>query len=262
MSQYYLKLNHFEGPLDLLLYLVKVNEINVFDIDIYLLTQQYLSYLRLIEFNDLGDASAFIEMAATLVEIKSRMLLPSNKVAGEEGLLDDPRKALQDQLIELETFRSISEHLGNLACYDHRPGTSREWQRLETIFKEVEAPLTGDPVMLLILFEQMMVQLADKKPIVEAKTHFVTVDQKIEEIGRLLEEVKFTIFQGFYSGLKSRYELVIYIMAMLELAKMGRITIFQDEMNGPIWMAVSSFDPALVPRNRDGAFLGVKAEEV
>ena len=260
MSQYYLKLNHFEGPLDLLLYLVRVNEINIFDINMFVLTNQYMAYLRLIRFNDLGDASAFLEMAATLVEIKSRMLLPATGKAGVQDDENDPRKALQDQLIELEMFRTAAGHLARLASYDVRPAVSREWSRLEQVFSGSSAPLTGDPVTLLILFEQMLSALADKKPVVEAKTHFVTVDQKIVEIAKLLEEVKFTIFQGFYPSLQSRYELVIYIMAVLELAKMGRVKVYQDEMNGAIWVAIATIDEQLLPRNRDGAFLGLRDE--
>src|ERR1700759_2248912 len=99
-AEYFVKTDQFEGPLDLLLHLIRVHEIDIFAIDVLLLTQEHLSYLRLMRFDDLQQAGEFLEMAATLIEIKTRMLLPSDeKQAGKEGVEDDdPIKSLQERL--------------------------------------------------------------------------------------------------------------------------------------------------------------------
>jgi len=85
-TQYYLKLEQFEGPLDLLLHLIRVNEIDIFNIDIFKLTQQYLAYLRILRYDDLADADGFIEVAATLIGIKTKLLLPGKERPDETGL--------------------------------------------------------------------------------------------------------------------------------------------------------------------------------
>ena len=160
----FLKINQFEGPLDLLLHLIKVNEIDVFNIDIYLLTNQYLEYLRLIEFDDLSDAGEFLEMAATLIEIKSRMLLPTEKKDDLEELDDDdPRKPLQERLVEYETFGKVAEYFERLPQVGVDIQTNNEFKRLEQEYAHVESPLKGDPTSLVILWEQMLRDFSEKK---------------------------------------------------------------------------------------------------
>lgn len=254
-SGYYLKLEQFEGPLDLLLHLIKVNEIDIFNIDIFLLTSQYLKYLRLLKYDDLGDAGEFLEMAATLIEIKSRMLLPNanEKKAEEELAEDDPRRTLQERLIEYEKFKLAAEHLSVLPQIGLQVQTNFEWQRIEPMFADLEAPLIGDVTSLVVLYEQMLRELAERKPPakVHAKMHMVTVEQKIVELTRLLETVNFALFQGFYKKFASRYELVVHILAVLELSKWGKLKIYQQEASGPIWIYRSGFDEALLPVSRD-----------
>ena len=254
-SNYQLKLNQFEGPLDLLLHLIKVNEIDIFNIDIFRLTTQYLEYLRLIKFDDLGDAGEFLEMAATLIEIKSRMLLPRDEKKAEDLLgEEDPRRSLQERLLEYEKFKQAAEELSVRPHYGIAIQTSQEWRRLEPLYEDIEGPLIGDPASLVILYEQMLRSLATRKPPVrvEAKTHMVTVEQKIEELGRLLETVNFALFQGFYKRFQSRYELVVYILAVLELSKWGKLKTYQQELNGPLWIYRSTFDEGLLPAAREG----------
>lgn len=250
-ANYYLKLDQFEGPLDLLLHLIKVNEIDIFNIDIYLLTTQYIEYLRAIKYDDLGIAGEFVEMAATLVQIKTRMLLPNTEQEGtNDGEdLEDPRKTLQERLIAYEMFKGASEFLSDRPRYDLILKTGREADRLLPSYEDIEAPLEGDPASLVILYEQMLSKLSERKPPakVEAKTHMVTLEQKIEELSKLIETVKFALFQGFYKKFKSRYELVIYILAALELSKGGVLRILQQEINGPLWLYRSDFDQSKLP---------------
>lgn len=253
-SNYFLKLDQFEGPLDLLIHLIKVNEIDIFNIDVLLLTEQYLAYLRLLKFDDLGDAGEFLEMAATLIEIKTWMLLPHDTAkAGDEEGENDPRKSLQDRLIEYERFRSAAEHLSAIPQLGEQICTNHEWHRLSPLYEDVEAPLEGDPASLVVMYEQMLKEFAERKPVakVEATTHMVSVEEKIEEMQRLLDTLKFVLFQGFYEKFSSRYEFVVYILAMLELTKWGKIRIHQEQINGPIWMHRSDFDASLLPSSRD-----------
>ncbi len=249
-NPYFLKLNQFEGPLDLLLHLIKVNEIDIFNIDIFLLTSQYLDYLRLLKFQDLGDAAEFLEMAATLIEIKSRMLLPHTARRGEGDFdEDDPRRSLQERLIEYERIRQASEHLGARPMEGLQIQVSQEWQRLEPTFSLIEAPLTGDPMRLVVLYEQMLREFADRKPTVKvtANQHVVTVEEKAEELQKLLGTVNFALFQGFYPKFQSRYELVVYILAVLELSRWGKLKVYQQELLGPLWIYRIGYDEALLP---------------
>ncbi len=250
-NQYYLKLDPFEGPLDLLLHLIRVNEIDIFNIDIFKLTQQYLVYLRILKYDDLADAGEFIEMAATLIEIKSKMLLPGQENKPDEGPLkeDDPRYSLQEQLIQYELFKRVGEHLAIKPQFGVQIRSSMEWQRLLPLYEDIEAPLIGDPSSLVILYEQMLQTLANRKPParVEATTHLVTLEDKIKELAKLIENVNFALFQGFYKNFQSRYELVIYILAALELCKSGQLKVYQEVANGPVWIYRSDLDRSQLP---------------
>lgn len=250
-NQYYLKLDQFEGPLDLLLHLIRVNEIDIFNIDIFKLTQQYLAYLRILRYDDLADAGEFIEMAATLIEIKSKMLLPGQESKAEDGALkeDDPRYSLQEQLIQYEIFKRVGEHLAIKPQVGVQIRSSMEWQRLLPLYEAIEAPLIGDPASLVILYEQMLATLAERKPPVrvEATTHNVTLEDKIKELAKVIENVNFALFQGFYKNFQSRYELVIYILAALELCKAGQLKVYQEIANGPMWLYRSDLDKAQLP---------------
>lgn len=250
-NQYYLKLDQFEGPLDLLLHLIRVNEIDIFNIDIFKLTQQYLAYLRILRYDDLADAGEFIEMAATLIEIKSKMLLPGQENKTDDGPLkeDDPRYSLQEQLIQYEIFKRVGEHLAIKPQFGVQIRSSMEWQRLMPVYEKIEAPLIGDPSTLIILYEQMLQTLAERKPParVEATTHNVTLEDKIKELAKVIDNVNFALFQGFYKNFQSRYELVIYILAALELSKAGQLKIYQEVANGPLWLYRSDLDKAQLP---------------
>ena len=250
-SNYFLKLEQFEGPLDLLLHLIKVNEIDIFNIDIYLLTTQYLKYLRTLKYDDLADAGEFLEMAATLIEIKTKMLLPGQQEKVNEEKLDenDPRYDLQERLIEYEKYKAIAEHLGELPQFGDQIRSNFEFQRLAPQYEDIEAPLEGDPASLVILYEQMLRKLSERKPPakVEAKMHLVTVEEKIEELSKLLTTVNFALFQGFYKNFKSRYELVVYALAALELSKYGNAKLYQQTINGPLWIYSRDFDASKLP---------------
>lgn len=269
-TSHFLKLDRFEGPLDLLLHLIKVHEIDIFDIDVFVLTQQYLDYLRLVDFSDLTDASEFMEMAASLIDIKTRMLLPRPAVVSEDGRIieEDPRESLAQRLIELDRFRRASEELAARPQVGVQIMLNHEPTRLAKVYEDVEAPLTGDAATLCILYEQILRELADRKPDQQVKVHRhqVNIDQVIVDLKRLMETTTFTLFQGFFERFRTRYELVVNIMAILELGKRGQLRIYQQEMNGPLWLYRQDMDISQLPLDaaggvtRQGASAAVPAE--
>lgn len=238
--EFFLKLDNFEGPLDLLLHLIKVNELDIFNIDLYVLTKQYLKYLRLIKFKDLKAASTFIGMASTLIEIKTRSLLPKEGKDGdsEEDLEEDPAESLQRRLFELETIRNATDDLATRANFNlHNVRDNFEHIRLEEEYADVSLPLRGEAINLLVLYEQMLSSLADRKPVsVQAVTESVTVENIIDRILTKLEEIEIYLFQNFYQKITSRYELVAYVLAILQMVRDNQMNIYQDELHGPIWL--------------------------
>lgn len=250
MSDYFVKTEQFEGPLDLLLHLIRVHEIDIFAIDVLVLTQEYLTYLRRMKFDDLGQAGEFLEMAATLIEIKTRMLLPHDEKHAAEGAGgdDDPIKTLQERLIQYEMFRNVAEHFSQMPQMGVDIQTNHEWARLDPAYKHVEAPLTGEAATLVVLYEQMLKALSERKNSkVTAKVHRITVEDTIEKMAKDLETTRYTLFQGLYNLLQSRDELVVHILATLELVKMKRIRVYQQDMFGPLWLYRYEGDEDILP---------------
>lgn len=242
-AKYFIKLEHFEGPLDLLLQLIRVHELNIFDIDLVVLTDQYLQYLRLVSFKDLNDASSFIAMAATLIEVKSRRLLPiqAKDTIGEDGEPiedeEDPAVALQKRLLEYELFRNCSQFLNQQASTGNLLRASTEWSRLESKFAHIEAPVLGESTTLLILYEQLLATITERRPTkVEAETEAISLNDIINHIKNLVTTAEIMLVQDFYKDINSRYELIAYFLAIFQLVRDRELHLYQDELMGPIWL--------------------------
>lgn len=249
---YFVKTAQFEGPLDLLLHLIRVHEIDVFAIDVLRLTTEYIQYLRLFEFADLQQAGDFVEMAATLIEIKTRMLLPQESDAQDQGDLedeaDDPLKTLQQRLIEYELFQRAAQHFSQMPQVGVEIQTNQEWHRLEPLYEHIEAPIKGDAPTLVVLYEQMLKSLAERKSgKVNLKINRISVEETIEKLYTDIQTTRFALFQGLYNQLESRDELVVTTLAMLELVKAKRMKVYQTEMLGPLWMYCMDFAEAELP---------------
>ncbi len=241
-AKHFIKLQQFEGPLDLLLQLIRVHELNIFDIDLVLLTEQYLQFLRLVGFKDLNDASSFIAMAATLIEVKSRRLLPAlGKDEGLAGLAldeeEDPALVLQRRLLEYELFRNCAQFLTQHAARGELLKHSNEWDRLEKKFEHIEAPLIGEGTTLLILYEQMLSTLTERRPAkVEAESEAISLNDILSYIKELVHKADILQLQNLYQQINSRYELIAYFLAILQLVRDGEILIYQQELMGPVWL--------------------------
>src|SRR3989338_8612474 len=182
------RIEQFEGPLDLLLHLIRKNEVNVHDIPIALITQQYLDAIGLMQELDLDIAGDYLVMAATLIHIKSKMLLPRPETAaGVEGEQEDPRDALVRRLLEHQKFKAAAELL-----HEREQVRSAQWQRPD----ERVAELTGDgyePEIEVDLFSlltafQAVVQRARHRPKVYLPAEQISIEARIEQLlGRLSE---------------------------------------------------------------------------
>jgi len=241
-TNYFIKLDHFEGPLDLLLHLIKAHELDIFDINLLALTTQYLEYLRLIQFKDIRDASYFLDMASSLVEIKSKHLISKeDEELAEDSNLDNGELSvaqLQTRLAELDLFQKAGFFLGNLNRQDKLTLPGLESERLAELYEEREGEIIGDASVLLILYEQMLATLAERRPSsVIAARESISVIEIMQKMRNHLEKLRFFMLQGIFAQMSSRYELVAYILAVLHLACDHEIKLFQDETCGPIWLA-------------------------
>jgi segregation and condensation protein A len=249
-SEYFVKLERFEGPLDLLLHLIRVHEIDIFAIDIFKLTTEYLAYLRLVKFDDMAEAGEFVAMGASLIEIKSRSLLPSEdrKVLNEDGIEEDPLKTLQERLLQYQMIQKAAEWFSQCPQMGVEIQTGHEHLRLADVFKDVETPLEGDPARLIIMYDQILKDLADRKANkIEAKTHGITLEQTIERFDEYIQTVRFGMFQGLYNKFRSRYDMVVHLMAVLELGKQQKLRIYQQDMMGPLWFYRADLDQTVLP---------------
>ncbi|GAB4374760.1 MAG: segregation/condensation protein A [Spirochaetales bacterium] len=223
------QIGEFEGPLDLLLFLIKKNEINIYDIPISQITEQYLEYLQYAERVDLENITEFYLMAATLLYIKSRMLLPVEVDFGDE--YEDPRKELVEKLIEYQKIKKLSELIG------HR-GAESEWL-LERKNRQRVLPFSDDELWQQIsvwdLFKTFstIVTSISSEQILDLYEE-VSINEKIALLYELLETKKEILFTEIIVRPDSIMDIVCAFLAVLELAKQRKIRLFQNRMFGDI----------------------------
>jgi segregation and condensation protein A len=230
------QLEIFEGPLDLLLHLIKKNEVSITDIPIAEITEQYLATLELMETLNLDVAGEFLVMAATLVHIKSRMLLPTgddDAEDDEEG--NDPREELVRRLLEYQRFKDAAEQLGRREIL-----TRDVFIRSTKPSEEVPVPSLRELSVfeLLTAFRRVLERLP-KDNVHEVTLEKITVREKMTMLLDRLRASSQVLFESLFSDIKTRMEVVVTFLAMLELVKVRAIRIFQDELNGPIMIEVA-----------------------
>ena len=232
------KLESFEGPLDLLLHLIEKNKVNIYDIPIAMITDQYLEYVKHMEEDSLDVVSEFLVMAATLLDIKARMLLP--KEVNEEGEEEDPRAELVERLLEYKTYKYMS-----LELKDMELDAEKIFYKSPTIPKEVEKyeqPVDLDKLLdgvtlakLQQIFQSVMKRQKDKIDPVRStfgtiKKEPVSLEQKIASVmGYARKHRKFS-FRGMLTKQKDRTEVVVTFLALLELMKVGKIHLTQENL--------------------------------
>ena len=227
---YKLKLELFEGPLDLLLYLVKKDHLNIYDIPIAQVTGQYMQYLELMQVLDLNIAGEFLVMAATLMQIKSKMLLPAEETLVQEE--EDPRADLIKQLLEYERFKEIAEEL-----------RQRETSQRE-ILKRPKLPLQEIPQEPPLYFEASIFDLitafssvlkeVPKELFYEVIKDEFTIEEKIHTLLHLLLVTPTVGLNDLFTKAKNKLEIIVTFLSILELIRLKEIIVFQREVFGEI----------------------------
>jgi len=248
-DEYKVDLEVFEGPLDLLLYLIRKDEVDIYDIPIERITNQYMEYLGVMQMLDLNIAGEFIVMAATLMMIKSRMLLPvedqSPEEEEEEG--DDPRWDLVRQLVEYKKYKDIAGQLQEREFYqEHVFGYGGS----STGLKDVEDPgLALQDVSLFDLISafQDVLRKAPPEELGEIADDRYTVADQIDVVLKTVRTGGCIRFSQMFGRMASRNEIICTFLAMLELLRLRQISAVQDDHFGDILIQPGNPDDDLLP---------------
>jgi segregation and condensation protein A len=226
----------FEGPLDLLLHLIKKNEVSITDIPIATITEQYLATLELMQNLSLDVAGEFLVMAATLIHIKSRMLLPAGDDAADEDEGVDPHEELVRRLLEYQRYKEAAAEL------EQRDLLTRDvFVRSPTPTEEV-GPRGFREVSVFELLGALkrIIDRLPKDTVHEVALDKITVREKMTLLLETLRAHGSVFFESLFVEVKSRVEVVVTFLAMLELVKVRAIRIFQEEMAGPIMIEAAA----------------------
>jgi len=244
-----LKLAAYEGPLDLLLDLIRKQQINIYDIPIAKITQQYLDYLHMMEELNIDMAGEFIFMAATLIHIKSRLLLPRDPTAPPEEQ-EDPRAELVHRLLEHEQFKNAAEMLNSKRLVE-----DAMWSQAglgEFAEAEDEPGLAVSVFDLISVFREIL-ERAKKRPQLQINREEVSVAQMVEHVKRLLHAspgpVRLEDLVGDYTW---RRALIALFLALLELVRLRAVLLRQMDLFAPITVAKSRrFEEILANKNAE-----------
>ncbi|MDP8215790.1 MAG: segregation/condensation protein A [Candidatus Kaelpia imicola] len=237
MNDYKVRLKIFEGPLDLLLYLIKKNEVSIYDIPIAEITKQYLEYLKLMQDLDLDIVGDFLVMAATLLYIKSRMLLPQEEVVLDEEIPDDdPREELVNRLMEYKKFKEAAGLLK-----DKEEEGSEVFKRYLSrsdidLTQSEDPPYEGFEASIFDLISAFTETLKnipkeDFKVVLDEEH---TVEEKMEFVISLLDQKGVIYFNNIWGRIRSRIEAVVFFLSLLELIRLKKIIIRQIGLFGEI----------------------------
>jgi segregation and condensation protein A len=231
---YNIKLPEFEGPMDLLLHLIKENKVDIYDIPISFITGQYLEYLEIMKELDLEIAGEFLVMAATLIQIKSRMLLPPDEEAPPEEM-EDPRLELVQRLLEYQAFKDAAAVLKEkedaaLKIFGRPP------ERVEE--QEVASPelylFDVNLFDLLAAFRKLLENAPPEMRTITRET--LTVKDKMMHIADMIENLESIRFEELFKDTFSRVQLIVTFLALLELLRLGLARVYQEKEFGNIWV--------------------------
>ncbi len=239
---YQVRLEIFEGPMDLLLHLIKKHELDIYDIPISLITQQYLEYLTLMQNLDMEIAGEFLVMASTLTHIKSRMLLPPPENPEDDDEGTDPRAELIRRLLEYKRFKDAAQSLEE---------KEMQWSQVYTRTADAAPELPADDEPLLFDFHlfDLMAALKDVLSRVpegsfDITAETVSITEKINHILGRLESVDSLLFADLFEGSTSRAQVIATFLALLELMKSKVVKAVQVEQFGAIRLLKAVVEPA------------------
>jgi segregation and condensation protein A len=225
---YEIKLDIFEGPLDLLLYLIRKNEIDIYNIPIALITEQYLEYLDIMRSLNLDLAGEYLVLAATLIHIKSRLLLPpvEGEEEGEEG--EDPRTELVRQLLEYQAFKEAALSLESRPLLDRDVFTRGALAEEPTAAEQEEEVMIEVGVFELVQAFRMVISGLDRTEDMAIDTEKMSMTDRINEIMERLAEEKELTFTDLLAERTDRKRIVYTFLAILELMKLRMVRAYQS----------------------------------
>jgi segregation and condensation protein A len=227
------KLSIFEGPLDLLLFLIQRHEIDILDIPVAFITERYLEYLDLMQTSGFELASEYLRMAATLVHLKSRMLLPRSEeeLSSEEEEGEDPRQELVERLLAYKRFKEAAKRLAQ------RPTLYQDTflrGNLKDTEEESEEYLLEIGIFELLEVLKKILERGTKEPPYEVQLDQISIKDKISELKNLLN-VKILEFESLFTHLSKR-EIILTFLALLEMARLRMIKLEQPQIGGKIYI--------------------------
>lgn len=223
-----IKLGEFAGPLDLLLYLIRQEQANIFDIPIATITDEYLKYIRLMKTLDISIAADFLVMAATLIEIKSKMLLPRDPLAERDEEIEDPRQELVDRLLEYEKFKSAAEML-----YERTTIEQAVFQRGKIESDDNNAEISASVFDLITIFQKILARHKDEVQM-EIQREEISLADMIKNLRKRIFELGELNLLTFFEEMHSRRELVTAFVAVLEIVRTETVKLVQKTTFGDI----------------------------
>jgi segregation and condensation protein A len=230
---YTVKLEVFEGPFDLLYHLIEKNEIDLMDIPISLILDQYMEYIKTLQEMDLDIASEFIVMAATLVEIKSKLLLPKFKTEEEKEIEEDPREELVRQLVEYKKYKEAARILGEMSRLNWR--FFREGPDVRYVDKRLSLNYSIEDIKNA--YKRVIERNKGIENKIEIKKEEYTVADKIKELLAYLVKKPVIWFSEIVKKSKSKVEVVVSFVAILELIKLNKVIADQQTSYGDIFIS-------------------------
>ena len=232
---YKVKLEAFEGPLDLLIHLIRKNEVNVYDIPISLITEQYLGYIELMQELNLDVAGDFLVMAATLIHLKSRTLLPRPPAEHEDGDPDeDPREALVRRLLEHQKYKAAAELLHERETLRGAQYMRPDARVADAAGDEYEPELEVHLFSLLAAFRGVL-ERANRRPRMVLPPESMSIEERIHQLLDRLSETEACGFEDLFAdGDGSRSFMIVTFLALLEMIRLKQIRVFQSGGFGPI----------------------------
>ncbi len=229
---YQVRIENFEGPLDLLLHLIRKNEINIYDIPIALIARQYLEYIDAMKDLNLTVAGEFLVMAATLLQIKSKLLLPVDETVEDDEDGPDPREELVRRLLEYKQFKDAARQLDN---------QERMWRELYSREQSPSVELESDETLLddVNLFDLVdalkgILERHPGKHLLEIIPDNLTVRDRMNAILEALEGRESMTFSSLFESSSHRMVIIVTFLALLELIRLRTARVFQGENFGPI----------------------------
>jgi segregation and condensation protein A len=236
---YEVKLDVFQGPLDLLLHLIEKNEIDIYNIPIALITNRYLEYIQTIQLLNLEVVGDFLVMAATLMQIKAKMLLPQLSLVDENLEEEDPRLELAQKLIEYKKIKEASVSLQALEVHQLKVYT-----RTGGEFADLKLAPDSDPLKNLSIWDLMeafkiVLDSLETKPMTAIPKEDVSIKQRMTEILDWVTKEQKVLFKLIFKDLKTKTALITCFLAVLELIRLRKLSAFQDEVFGEITLLLS-----------------------